>query len=119
MGAFYTINAPWAFGAVWRAIQPWQDEVTASKVKILGGEAVYRPELLRVCEKEALSKEFGGEWECPGGCSLSDVGPWNPSGGGSETESEGEESDGERERENKSDPDPHELAQRAHRENPS
>ncbi|KAJ7835460.1 Sec14-like protein, partial [Mycena olivaceomarginata] len=90
MGAFYIINAPWAFGAVWRAIRPWLDEVTASKVKILGGPAVYRPELLSVCEKEALPKEFGGECECPGGCSLSDVGPWNPSGSGSEAESEGE-----------------------------
>ncbi|KAJ7886138.1 CRAL-TRIO domain-containing protein [Mycena olivaceomarginata] len=65
-----------------------QRAVTASKVKILGGPAVYRPELLSVCEKEALPKEFGGECECPGGCSLSDVGPWNPSGSGSEAESE-------------------------------
>ncbi|KAJ7367571.1 hypothetical protein DFH08DRAFT_795723 [Mycena albidolilacea] len=75
----FLLSAPWAFGAVWRAIWPWLDEVTASKA----GAAE------RVREGGAAEGVWG-ECEYPGGCSLSDVGPWNPSGSGSETESEGE-----------------------------
>ncbi|KAJ7617012.1 CRAL-TRIO domain-containing protein [Mycena rosella] len=67
MGAFYIINAPWAFTAIWAAIRPWLDEVTAAKVQII--------------EEDSLPKDFGGTCECAGGCSLSDVGPWNPEGG--------------------------------------
>ncbi|KAJ7191525.1 CRAL-TRIO domain-containing protein, partial [Mycena haematopus] len=78
MGAFYIINAPWAFTAIWAAIKPWLDEVTVKKVHILGGPSAYKPELLAQIDKEALPKQFGGECECEGGCSLSDVGPWNP-----------------------------------------
>ncbi|KAF8173762.1 CRAL-TRIO domain-containing protein [Mycena galopus ATCC 62051] len=81
MGAFYIINAPWAFTAVWAAIKPWLDEVTVKKVHILGGPSAYKPELLAQIEKKALPKQFGGECECAGGCTLSDVGPWNPDGG--------------------------------------
>ncbi|KAJ7123114.1 CRAL-TRIO domain-containing protein [Mycena epipterygia] len=81
MGAFYIINAPWAFAAVWAAIKPWLDEVTRSKVQIVGGPSAYRPLLLAQIEKECLPKDLGGECACVGGCSLSDVGPWNPDGG--------------------------------------
>ncbi|CAK5277695.1 unnamed protein product [Mycena citricolor] len=81
MGSFYIINAPWAFTAVWAAIKPWLDEVTVQKVHIVGGPSVYRPILLSHIDKHHLPKEFGGECECEGGCSLSDVGPWNPTGG--------------------------------------
>ncbi|KAK7053835.1 CRAL-TRIO domain-containing protein [Favolaschia claudopus] len=81
MGAFYIINAPWAFTAVWAAIKPWLDEVTVKKVHILGGPSAYKPELLKQIDKEVLPKEFGGGCECVGGCSMSDVGPWNPAGG--------------------------------------
>jgi len=81
MGAFYIINAPWAFTAIWAAIKPWLDEVTVKKVHILGGPNAYKPQLLAQIDKEALPKEFGGECQCVGGCSLSDVGPWNPNGG--------------------------------------
>jgi len=82
MGAFYIINAPWAFTAIWAAIKPWLDEVTVKKVHILGGPSAYKPELLSQIDKECLPKEFGGECQCVGGCSLSDVGPWNPNGNG-------------------------------------
>jgi len=77
MGKFYIINAPWAFSAVWAIIKPWLDEVTVSKVDILGSG--YKDTLLKQIPSDCLPKEFGGICECPGGCSLSDTGPWNPS----------------------------------------
>ncbi|PPQ81318.1 hypothetical protein CVT26_014433 [Gymnopilus dilepis] len=76
MGKFYIINAPWAFSAVWGVIKPWLDEVTVKKINILGSG--YKEELLKQIPEENLPKEFGGKCECPGGCSLSDAGPWNP-----------------------------------------
>ncbi|KAJ7745428.1 CRAL-TRIO domain-containing protein [Mycena maculata] len=81
MGKFYIINAPWAFTAVWAAIKPWLDEVTVSKVQIVGGPGTYRPLLLAQIDKESLPREFGGACACAGGCSLSDAGPWNVEGG--------------------------------------
>ncbi|EPQ59758.1 hypothetical protein GLOTRDRAFT_34584 [Gloeophyllum trabeum ATCC 11539] len=77
MGKFYIINAPWAFSAVWAAIKPWLDEVTVSKIDILGSG--YKEKILQQIPAEHLPKELGGTCECPGGCSLSDAGPWNPS----------------------------------------
>ncbi|OCH86026.1 hypothetical protein OBBRIDRAFT_821263 [Obba rivulosa] len=77
MGKFYIINAPWAFSTVWALIKPWLDEVTVSKIDILGSG--YKDKLLAQIPAENLPKEFGGKCECPGGCSLSDAGPWNPS----------------------------------------
>ncbi|KAJ6522788.1 CRAL-TRIO domain-containing protein [Mycena vulgaris] len=87
MGAFYIINAPWAFAAVWAAIRPWLDEVTAAKVQIVGGPKAYRPLLLAQINEDCLPKEFGGSCVCACGCSLSDVGPWNPDGGKAPVES--------------------------------
>ncbi|KAF8075951.1 CRAL-TRIO domain-containing protein [Lyophyllum atratum] len=78
MGKFYIINAPWAFSAVWAVIKPWLDEVTVSKVDILGSG--YKATLLKQIPLENLPKEFGGTCDCAGGCSLSDAGPWNPAG---------------------------------------
>ncbi|TFY73625.1 hypothetical protein EWM64_g10385 [Hericium alpestre] len=75
MGKFYIINAPWAFSAVWTIIKPWLDETTVAKINILGSG--YRDKLLEQIPVENLPKEFGGLCECPGGCSLSDAGPWN------------------------------------------
>jgi len=76
MGKFYIINAPWAFSTVWMLIKPWLDEVTVKKINILGGS--YKDELLKQIPVESLPKEFGGACSCPGGCSMSDAGPWNP-----------------------------------------
>ncbi|KII96177.1 hypothetical protein PLICRDRAFT_49072 [Plicaturopsis crispa FD-325 SS-3] len=76
MGKFYIINAPWAFSAVWSVIKPWLDEVTVSKIDILGSG--YKEKLLQQISPENLPKEFGGTCACEGGCSLGDVGPWNP-----------------------------------------
>ncbi|KAH7904254.1 CRAL-TRIO domain-containing protein, partial [Hygrophoropsis aurantiaca] len=75
MGKFYIINAPWAFSTVWALIKPWLDEVTVSKIEILGSS--YKDKLLAQITPENLPKEFGGTCQCPGGCSLSDAGPWN------------------------------------------
>ncbi|KAH9936891.1 CRAL-TRIO domain-containing protein [Epithele typhae] len=75
MGRFYIINAPWAFSAVWTVIKPWLDPATVAKIDILGGG--YKDKLLAVIPVENLPKEFGGTCQCPGGCSLSDAGPWN------------------------------------------
>ncbi|KAH7930327.1 hypothetical protein BV22DRAFT_1043309 [Leucogyrophana mollusca] len=77
MGKFYIINAPWAFSGVWSLIKPWLDEVTVSKIDILGSG--YKDKLLAQIPAENLPKEFGGTCQCSGGgCSLSDAGPWNP-----------------------------------------
>jgi hypothetical protein len=78
MGKFYIINAPWTFSAVWAIIKPWLDEVTVKKINILGSS--YQDALLQQIPAENLPKEFGGSCSCEGGCSLSDAGPWNPSG---------------------------------------
>jgi hypothetical protein len=75
MGKFYIINAPWAFSAVWGIIKPWLDEVTVSKIDILGSG--FKEKLLAQIDPGNLPKEFGGTCSCPGGCSLSDAGPWN------------------------------------------
>lgn len=74
MGKFYIINAPWAFSAVWAVIKPWLDEVTVSKIDILGSG--YKDKLLLNISPENLPKEFGGTCQCPGGCAVSDAGPW-------------------------------------------
>jgi hypothetical protein len=84
MGKFYIINAPWTFSVVWAAIKPWLDEVTVSKIDIVGSS--YRDKLLAQIPSENLPREFGGTCECRGGCALSDAGPWND-----EKEGEGEE----------------------------
>lgn len=76
MGKFYIINAPWAFSAVWAIIKPWLDEVTVKKIDILGSS--YKDTLLKQIPAQNLPKEFGGACSCPGGCSMSDAGPWNP-----------------------------------------
>ncbi|KAI0337504.1 hypothetical protein BDW22DRAFT_1339708 [Trametopsis cervina] len=78
MGKFYIINAPWAFSTVWGFIKPWLDEVTVSKIDILGSS--YKDKLLSQIPKESLPKEYGGACACEGGCSLSDAGPWNERG---------------------------------------
>lgn len=74
MGKFYIINAPWAFSTVWSLIKGWLDEVTVSKIDILGSS--YKEKLLAQIPAENLPKELGGTCQCPEGCSMSDAGPW-------------------------------------------
>ncbi|KAJ4471956.1 CRAL-TRIO domain-containing protein [Lentinula aciculospora] len=75
MGKFYIINAPWLFSGVWTVIRPWLDEVTVSKIDIVGSS--YKDKLLAQIPRENLLKELGGTCQCEKGCSLSDEGPWN------------------------------------------
>jgi len=76
MGKFYIINAPYLFSAVWAIIKPWLDEVTVSKIEILGSG--YKEALLKQIPAENLPTEFGGTCVCEGRCSMADAGPWNP-----------------------------------------
>ena len=74
MGKFYIINAPWAFAAVWNVVKGWLDEVTVAKIDVLGSS--YKDKLLMQIPPQNLPKDLGGVCTCPGGCSLSDAGPW-------------------------------------------
>ena len=75
MGKFYIINAPWMFTTVWSIIKAWLDPVTVAKICIPSGDG--RKELLEQISAENLPVDLGGTCSCPGGCSLSDAGPWN------------------------------------------
>jgi len=75
MGKFYIINAPYLFSTVWSFIKPWLDEVTVSKIAILGSS--YKSTLLEQIPAENLPADLGGTCQCPGGCSMADQGPWN------------------------------------------
>ena len=57
--------------------QAWLDEVTVAKIDIVSS-AYVKEKLLSQIPAENLPAEFGGRCQCVGGCSLSDVGPWNP-----------------------------------------
>jgi len=74
MGKLYIINAPWGFGAVFNFVKRFLDPVTVDKIHVLGGG--YEKELLAQIPKENLPTAFGGTCDCPGGCMLSDEGPW-------------------------------------------
>lgn len=74
LGRLYVINAPWGFSTVWSVIKGWLDPVTVQKIHILGSG--YQKELLAQVPAENLPKQFGGACECPGGCQMSDMGPW-------------------------------------------
>ncbi|WWC70462.1 uncharacterized protein I206_104413 [Kwoniella pini CBS 10737] len=76
MGHMFIINAPYLFSTVWSLIKPWLDEATVRKIHILGKG--YKTELQQYISPENLPSDLGGNCKCPGGCSLSDAGPWNP-----------------------------------------
>ncbi|KAK9460611.1 CRAL-TRIO domain-containing protein [Lipomyces oligophaga] len=75
MGKFYMINAPFGFATAFRLIRPLLDPVTVSKIFILSSS--YQSELGKQIPAENLPKKFGGLCDCPGGCELSDAGPWH------------------------------------------
>ena len=74
LGRLYIINAPWGFSGVFNIVKGWLDPVTVEKIHVLGGG--YQKELLAQVPAENLPKIFGGTCDCPGGCALSDEGPW-------------------------------------------
>lgn len=73
MGKFYIINAPYLFSTIWSLIKLWLDPVTVAKISILSSD--YKKYL--GIPDENLPKFLGGKCECPGGCMMSDAGPWN------------------------------------------
>ncbi|KAJ3048770.1 cytosolic factor, phosphatidylinositol/phosphatidylcholine transfer protein [Rhizophlyctis rosea] len=75
LGKMYIINAPMLFTATWSMVKMLLDEVTVSKINILGGS--YKNKLLETIDEKDLPKFLGGKCDCPGGCDVSDVGPWN------------------------------------------
>jgi len=75
MGNLFVINAPKAFTMCWKVIKGILDPVTAEKIQILGKN--YESVLLKYAAPENLPKIYGGTCECAGGCSHSNVGPWN------------------------------------------
>ncbi|GAA6012655.1 hypothetical protein JCM10207_009070 [Rhodosporidiobolus poonsookiae] len=74
MGRFYVINAPWGFSTVWSLVKGWLDEATVAKIHILGSS--YKDDLLKQVPADSLPAFLGGACNCPGGCPLSDAGPW-------------------------------------------
>lgn len=78
MDKFYIINAPWTFSFAWNIVKEFLNEASVSRIQILGSN--YQKVLLQQIPSENLPKEFGGECECRGGCSMSDVGPWKTQG---------------------------------------
>ncbi|OLL22335.1 Sec14 cytosolic factor [Neolecta irregularis DAH-3] len=74
MGTLVMINAPWGFASAFKLVKPLLDEVTVKKINILGSD--YQKVLLELIPAENLPTQFGGTCECPGGCELSDQGPW-------------------------------------------
>jgi phosphatidylinositol/phosphatidylcholine transfer protein len=74
MGKFFIINAPFGFSTVWNIIKGWLDPVTVAKISILGSD--YESVLRAQIPPENLPSDIGGQCRCPGGCSLSDTGPW-------------------------------------------
>ncbi|TPX57783.1 hypothetical protein PhCBS80983_g03595 [Powellomyces hirtus] len=75
LGKMYIINAPMLFTGVWSIVKGFLDEVTVSKINILGSN--YKSKLLETIDESSLPKIYGGTCECPGGCAHADVGPWN------------------------------------------
>jgi hypothetical protein len=73
-GRFLMINSPRGFSTVWQVIKRFLDPVTVEKISILGKD--YQPTLQAFIPAENLPKRFGGQCECPGGCDMSDAGPW-------------------------------------------
>ncbi|ORY21908.1 CRAL-TRIO domain-containing protein [Naematelia encephala] len=76
MGFMFIINAPYLFSTIWSLIKPWLDEATVRKIHILGKG--YKAELLKYIPETSLPTDLGGVCKCPGGCTTSDAGPWNP-----------------------------------------
>ncbi|WFD17815.1 hypothetical protein MCAP1_000024 [Malassezia caprae] len=75
MGRFYIINAPYIFTTVWSVVKSWLDPVTREKIQILGSN--FLSELSKQIPIENIPSIVGGSCQCPGGCHMSDAGPWN------------------------------------------
>jgi CRAL/TRIO domain len=72
------INAPWGFATVWNIVKHLLDAGTVEKIAILSSS--YQTTLLQQIHAVDLPTQLGGKCQCPGGCELSDAGPWRDSG---------------------------------------
>lgn len=82
LGFCFVINASFLFSSVFNLVKGFMEEETRSKIKILKDN--YQKELLELVEPHNLPEVVGGTCRCehiPGGCLMSDIGPWNPEGG--------------------------------------
>lgn len=61
LGMIYVINAPWAFTAAWRLIQPLLDERTKNKIEILGSD--YYKTIAEKIDPAQIEKLYGGTHE--------------------------------------------------------
>ena len=77
LGKMFIINAPFLFSSVWNMIKGLLDEVTVSKIHIVGTK--YQALLLEHIDARNIPTSLGGTCECDGGCDRSDAGPWNRS----------------------------------------
>jgi len=78
LGHMYLINTPWGFSAVYKMVKGFLDPVTAAKIHVPGSASEAKKVLLAQIPAENLPAEFGGTCKCdgPGGCVMSDAGPW-------------------------------------------
>ncbi|KAI1331588.1 CRAL-TRIO domain-containing protein [Xylariaceae sp. FL0255] len=74
LGKMYVINAGWIVTNAWKFVKSFLDPVTASKIQVLGSS--YKKTLLEQIPEDSLPAIYGGKCQCPGGCELSDAGPW-------------------------------------------
>ncbi|KAI1259612.1 CRAL-TRIO domain-containing protein [Xylariaceae sp. FL1019] len=74
LGKMYVINTNWFVSKGWGIVKGFLDPVTASKIHVLGAD--YKKILLEQVPAENLPTAYGGTCSCPGGCELSDAGPW-------------------------------------------
>ena len=60
----FIINSPWIFRTVWAAISPFIHPITKAKIKILGGESKYMPELAKAgIPMDQVPSGIGGTYE--------------------------------------------------------
>lgn len=70
------VNSPPLFVYSWNVFRRIVRERSANKILILGQD--YHEELKKFARSDDLPLEYGGSCrKCPGGCSVSDRGPWN------------------------------------------
>lgn len=60
MGLIVVINAPYTLSACWALISAWIHPVSREKVRILSGEAYWRPLLASLFELDQIPPEYGG-----------------------------------------------------------
>jgi hypothetical protein len=82
LGTMFIINSGFFFNAIWTMVKGFLDEKTRKKINI--ESSGYTKKLLELVEPYNLPEFLGGTCKCsnlPGGCIMSDIGPWNPDGG--------------------------------------